>query len=1152
MRLFLLLLLTACNEAIEKPTPEDTAVAMPDRDEDGYSIQAGDCDDSDENIGPAILEVCDGIDNNCDGKVDEGVTLSFYHDGDGDLYGDPNWVKEACTQPEEFVENANDCDDDAPDRFPENPEICDQVDNDCNGLIDDGVELLWYEDADMDGYGDRNSTAQSCSAPTGYVANADDCDDTTALASPDGAERCDELDNDCNGLVDDGVLSTYYADFDLDGYGTAALSQLACVQPPGYASSSSDCDDADETIHPDAVEICDGLDNDCDGTADEQAVDATTWYYDSDADGHGDAAITTSSCTQPGAYAADDSDCDDGNAAISPDAAESCNEVDDDCDGTIDEPDAIDAPTWYADGDADGYGDVRVTMISCSQPSAFVADATDCNDGAAAAWPGALEVCDGLDNDCDGVVDEDSAADALTWYADADADGFGDPGFSVTACSQPAGYESDALDCDDSRLDVHPTGVESCDDVDNDCDGSIDEGAVDAGDWYGDADGDGYGSPYDRQRSCDAPAGYVASFTDCNDQIVDVHPNGTELCDGYDNDCNGTVDDGVTAAATWYLDADGDGYGGSTVTTVSCTQPAGYVLNAGDCSDVDAGTYPNADETCDGRDNNCDGNIDEAAVDSRTWYSDTDGDGYGDPSAASTGCSAPAGTVSVAGDCNDSNIAVNPVAIEICDSQDNNCDGTVDEATAVGAPTWYRDADTDGYGNAASSQAACTQPNGYVASSTDCNDATSNIHPAATETCNGVDDDCDGQTDENSAANAPTWYLDSDGDGYGGSAGTPSCSQPAGYVSNSRDCNDSTTAISPAATESCNGIDDDCDGTIDENSASNTTTWYRDADADGYGSAGSTTQACTQPTGYAASATDCNDSSSAIRPGASEVCDGVDNDCDGQTDEGGTTVWYRDADGDGYGTSASTTTGCSAPTGYVASATDCNDSSSSARPGGREVCDSLDNDCDGSTDELYFSTNFAGGIDTSILSANGNAAASNGSVNLAPSAANQRGSLLYRSTIPDDSFYISFDMAQQSGSGADGLAVLFLNSSDYTSLGGGGGSQGYGGLSGWAVEFDSYQNSGYDADENHVALTVASNLSNIAYNSSIPELEDSGWHSVDVYFDAGNVQVYLDGSRVINSSIPGYNASSLTIGLSAGTGASTNDHLIDNLEVGCY
>ena len=119
----------------------------------------------------------------------------------------------------------------------------------------------------------------------------------------------------------------------------------------------------------------------------------------------------------------------------------------------------------------------------------------------------------------------------------------------------------------------------------------------------------------------------------------------------------------------------------------------------------------------------------------------------------------------------------------------------------MGAPTWYRDADTDGYGNAAISQPSCTQPTGYVASSADCNDATSNIHPSATETCNGVDDDCDGQTDENSAANAPTWYLDSDGDGYGGSAGTPSCTQPSGYVSNSRDCNDSTTEETSGATK---------------------------------------------------------------------------------------------------------------------------------------------------------------------------------------------------------------------------------------------------------------------------------------------------------------------------------------------------------------
>ncbi|MFP2935009.1 putative metal-binding motif-containing protein, partial [Pyxidicoccus sp. 3LG] len=110
-------------------------------------------------------------------------------------------------------------------------------------------------------------------------------------------------------------------------------------------------------------------------------------------------------------------------------------------------------------------------------------------------------------------------------------------------------------------------------------------------------------------------------------------------------------------------------------------------------------------------------------------------------------------------------------------------------------------------------------------------------------------------------------------------------------------------------------------------------TFYRDADSDGYGNAGLPTQACSQPGGYVSNASDCNDSNGNIRPGGSEVCDGLDNNCNGSTDEGVTSTYYRDADGDGYGASP-TTQACSAPAGYVSNASDCNDSSSGIRPGG--------------------------------------------------------------------------------------------------------------------------------------------------------------------------------------------------------------------------
>ncbi|HND34233.1 MAG TPA: MopE-related protein, partial [Myxococcota bacterium] len=128
-------------------------------------------------------------------------------------------------------------------------------------------------------------------------------------------------------------------------------------------------------------------------------------------------------------------------------------------------------------------------------------------------------------------------------------------------------------------------------------------------------------------------------------------------------------------------------------------------------------------------------------------------------------------------------------------------------------------------------------------------------------------------------------------------------------------------------------------------------TWYRDADADNYGASASSTSACAQPVGYVSNATDCNDASAAIYPGATEICDSLDNDCDGQTDEGLSQTWYRDADADNYGASASSTSACAQPVGYVANATDCNDASSAVNPGATEICDSLDNNCNGTTDE---------------------------------------------------------------------------------------------------------------------------------------------------------------------------------------------------------
>ena len=162
-------------------------------------------------------------------------------------------------------------------------------------------------------------------------------------------------------------------------------------------------------------------------------------------------------------------------------------------------------------------------------------------------------------------------------------------------------------------------------------------------------------------------------------------------------------------------------------------------------------------------------------------------------------------------------------------------------ATTPESFDWYGDGDGDGYGDPNDPVNSQTQPDGYVDDNTDCNDGDASINPAAAETCNGVDDDCDGSTDEEVQN---TYYRDSDGDGYGNpNDSTQACSAPADYVTDSTDCNDADAAINPGAQEIFDGIDNDCDGSIDED----LNTYYRDSDRDGYGNINDSTQAASPP-----------------------------------------------------------------------------------------------------------------------------------------------------------------------------------------------------------------------------------------------------------------------------------------------------------------
>ena len=307
-----------------------------------------------------------------------------------------------------------------------------------------------------------------------------------------------------------------------------------------------------------------------------------------------------------------------------------------------------------------------------------------------------------------------------------------------------------------------------------------------------------------------------------------------------------------------------------------------------DCDDADAAVHPDASELCDGVDNDCDGIVDnDTAVDAAEWYVDLDGDGYGDPGASARACEAPADHVDNAEDCDDTEALAYTGADEVCDGVDNDCDGTVDNDTALDASTWYADADGDGYGDPAVSAQACAAPADHVSNTDDCDDTEALAYTGADEVCDEVDNDCDGTVDNDNALDAATWYADTDSDGYGDPASsTTACAQPSGYVANTDDCDDTEALAYTGADEVCDDVDNDCDGTVDNDNALDASTWYADADADGYGDATSTTTACSQPTGYLANSDDCDDTSDTVYPGAEEVCDNsIDDDCNGDTDE---------------------------------------------------------------------------------------------------------------------------------------------------------------------------------------------------------------------------------------------------------------------------
>ena len=754
-------------------------------------------------------------------------------------------------------------------------EICDGEDNDCNGIIDDvdyGDEACAPPEYPV---GWDPSAIPSSSVCTGgeYA-----CEETSAgvfetvcnnAPLPELGDECDGLDNDCDGLIDE--------DFDPASYSLGAICDSGMTL--GLCTAQLICDNGTvvcSELDGPQTEICDGLDNNCDGQVDEDGgvVDegvacACSGDVDVDLDTMTVTLLPSGACdgVTGGACGIGATVCTAGTLAcegwLAP-GIEVCNGVDDDCDGEIDE------------GSTD-VGPSTTCTPSLPPGTSLCSDGSySCVNGVKICTGftlGSPELCDGLDNDCDGTPD-DSPIDIGQAC-----------GSSVGACSQGTYIcASGGRVCDGA---VTPA-PETCDGVDNDCDGVVDEGAT--GGSLGDA------CTLPGVPACAGTVGCVAGSEQC------VVPSGSpEICDGIDNDCDGVVDDNPA------------GVGEQCGTSVGACERGDFVCTAGAlvCS---GGTNATA-ELCNGIDDDCDGQVDDGPY------------AGGNVGAACNLPGSPQCTGTLICLNGSEQCAVDAGSPELCNGIDDDCDGEIDETpTNIGgicSTTITAERGNTGACEFGRWICAPTTPGDLT---TDVRTCAGEIGPT-TELCDGVDNDCDGLIDNDYDGTNPAFVVRGDFAGQLVAVGA-ACDQ-GDCVGGAYACVNGAMFCqtdSAGTVEYCDGIDNNCNGEIDE----------PDALVDVGSSCQTLAVVCSAGTWTCDSGELVCDGQI---PGTEEICDGIDNDCNGLVDDG--------ALGGIIATSCALPGApqCSGAWTCIDGQTECAVDSQSP-----ELCDGIDNDCDGIVD----------------------------------------------------------------------------------------------------------------------------------------------------------------------------------------------------------